>query len=44
MQCYHYASERSELPEKDGTYDHPIDALRYYYINRPSYATVPRMY
>jgi hypothetical protein len=23
-----------ELPKKDGTHDHPIDALRYFYVNR----------
>jgi hypothetical protein len=37
MQCYHYPdSARSapgELPLKDGLYDHPIDALRYFFIN-----------
>ena len=37
MQCYHYpdTSSRypSELPEKDGIYDHPIDALRYFFAN-----------
>ena len=37
MQCYHYpdAGRRypSELPEKDGVYDHPIDALRYFFAN-----------
>lgn len=38
MQCYHYAditsiSANSELPFKDGVYDHPIDALRYFFVN-----------
>ena len=34
MQCYHYPeSGETELPEKDGVYDHPIDALRYFLIN-----------
>jgi len=38
MRCYHYpdnssASAGSELPEKDGVYDHPIDALRYFFVN-----------
>ena len=37
MQCYHYAdssrSASNELPLKDGIYDHPIDALRYFFIN-----------
>jgi len=37
MQCYHYPDHAThapgELPLKDGTYDHPIDALRYFFIN-----------
>jgi len=36
MQCYHYpdsAGPGAELPQKDGVYDHPIDALRYFFIN-----------
>jgi len=34
MQCYHYPeSGERELPEKDGVYDHPIDALRYFLVN-----------
>jgi hypothetical protein len=34
MQCYHYPSRGSEeLPLKDGIYDHPIDALRYFFVN-----------
>jgi hypothetical protein len=36
MQCYHYPESPevpSELPLKDGVYDHPIDALRYFFIN-----------
>jgi hypothetical protein len=48
MQCYHYPQSGStpgELPQKDGLYDHPIDALRYFFINhnRPT-KTVTRMY
>jgi Terminase RNaseH-like domain len=33
--CYHYpdAPMQKELPLKDGVYDHPIDALRYFFIN-----------
>jgi len=35
MQCYHYPdfakAEMSELPTKDGVYDHYIDALRYFF-------------
>ncbi len=36
MECYHYreSSAPGELPFKDGLYDHPIDALRYFFINR----------
>ncbi len=34
----HYARDAhgrlSEFPEKDGVHDHPIDALRYFFINR----------
>jgi len=37
MQCYHYPETASaaaaELPLKDGLYDHPIDALRYFFVN-----------
>lgn len=44
MQCYHYATDRSELPDKDGTHDHPIDALRYYYVNGQAHATTTRTY
>jgi hypothetical protein len=35
LECYHYADSSShEIPLKDGVYDHPIDALRYYFVNR----------
>jgi hypothetical protein len=38
LQCYHYpemgtAAAGGELPLKDGLYDHPIDALRYFFVN-----------
>jgi len=36
MQCYHYPESgrtAAELPLKDGVYDHPIDALRYFFVN-----------
>jgi hypothetical protein len=33
MQCYHYPDAGGELPEKDGVHDHPIDALRYFFVN-----------
>jgi hypothetical protein len=34
MQCYHYpdrTGDVAEVPLKDGVYDHPIDALRYFF-------------
>ncbi len=37
MRCYHYPDSGSgmkgELPFKDGVHDHPIDALRYFFVN-----------
>ncbi|MFH1370499.1 MAG: hypothetical protein ABII09_04355 [Planctomycetota bacterium] len=35
LTCYHYPDSPcgDELPLKDGVYDHPIDALRYFFIN-----------
>jgi hypothetical protein len=41
MQCYHYPATgpADELPLKDGIYDHPIDALRYFFINYNSSST-----
>jgi hypothetical protein len=48
MQCYHYPDSgraaAGELPLKDGLYDHPIDALRYFFVshNRPDQATTRR--
>lgn len=48
MQCYHYPESGSaaagELPQKDGVYDHPIDALRYFFVNyqRSTKVTVRR--
>ncbi len=48
MQCYHYpesGSAAGELPLKDGLYDHPIDALRYFFINyKHSPKTTTRLY
>jgi len=40
MQCYHYppSGHIDELPLKDGIYDHPIDALRYFFVNYNSSA------
>jgi len=36
MECYHYPESAAprELPQKDGLYDHPIDALRYFFVNQ----------
>jgi len=48
LQCYHYPdggqASQGELPLKDGLYDHPIDALRYFFINHqhPRQATTRR--
>jgi len=37
MRCYHYqdcsGGFKSELPLKDGLYDHHIDAFRYFFVN-----------
>jgi hypothetical protein len=35
LTCYHYPDSPAidELPFKDGVYDHPIDALRYFFVN-----------
>lgn len=35
MECYRYpeGGKAGELPLKDGLYDHPIDALRYFFVN-----------
>ncbi len=48
MECYHYPESGGapgELPQKDGLYDHPIDALRYFFVNhaRPA-KTATRRY
>ena len=48
MESYHYPDSRSnsnELPLKDGVYDHPIDALRYFFVNQAKPAkTTSRRY
>ncbi len=48
MQCYHYphtGTAPGELPLKDGLYDHPIDALRYFFVNyNQSAKTKTRLY
>jgi hypothetical protein len=48
MQCYHYPDSgraaSGELPLKDGLYDHPIGALRYFFANyhHPTLTTARR--
>jgi len=47
MQCYRYPenSRASELPLKDGLHDHPIDALRYFFVNhKHTGKTTSRLY
>lgn len=49
MQCYHYPDDGraspGELPFKDGVHDHPIDALRYFFVNTQTGAkTTTRRY
>jgi len=49
LECYHYpetANAPGELPQKDGLYDHPVDALRYFFVNhaRGSGKIVTRSY
>ncbi|MHC5061617.1 MAG: hypothetical protein ACYTFK_11115 [Planctomycetota bacterium] len=48
MQCYHYPDNVSgsdaELPLKDGVYDHPIDALRYFFCGLANAKTTSRRY
>ena len=47
LRCYHYPESATpdELPLKDGIYDHPIDALRYFFINHNhSKSAVSRRY
>jgi hypothetical protein len=51
LECYHYPDsggrnrQKGELPAKDGVYDHPIDALRYFFVNyKRSTKVVTRQY
>ena len=44
LECYHYKSEQSELPHKDGKNDHAVDALRYFFVNNQSYEVKSRRY
>lgn len=42
LQSYHYAEGGGENPVKDGVSDHALDALRYFFINRPRWGTMRR--
>ncbi len=47
MQCYHYTDrtgDGAEVPLKDGVYDHPIDALRYFFAGYTTAKTTTRRY
>ncbi|MBN1796280.1 MAG: hypothetical protein JW804_06375 [Sedimentisphaerales bacterium] len=47
LRCYHYpetSGNPTELPLKDGIYDHPIDALRYFFINQKEEKIKSRRY
>ncbi|HIJ66902.1 MAG TPA: hypothetical protein HPP87_01060 [Planctomycetes bacterium] len=49
LQCYHYpdtatSGPDAELPLKDGVYDHPIDALRYFFSGLATAKTTSRRY
>jgi phage terminase large subunit len=46
LRCYHYpeSSSPDELPVKDGIYDHPIDALRYFFVNHKQNHLISRQY
>ena len=49
LRCYHYPDGHcrngGEMPLKDGVYDHAIDALRYYFVNKcRRRKTVSRVY
>ena len=48
LRCYHYpetpAGPNHELPLKDGIYDHPIDALRYFMVNHKKSPPTSRRY
>ncbi len=44
MRGYRYADGGSEVPIKDGTHDHVMDALRYFFVNRHGYGLAGRAY
>ena len=33
LRCYHYPNAHDETPVKDNIHDHPMDALRYHFVN-----------
>ncbi len=44
LQSLRYQSATSELPLKDGVHDHPIDALRYFFVNMREHHVTHRDY
>ena len=44
LQSYRYGERKSEIPLKDGVHDHPIDALRYFFVNHATTAASSRLY
>ncbi len=44
LKQYRYPDGGGEVPVKDGEHDHPIDALRYYYVNRKASGATTRSY
>lgn len=44
MQAYRYPERGGEVPVKDGEHDHPVDALRYHYVNHGKAKLTPRGY
>ncbi len=44
LEGYHYKDNRSELPHKDGTHDHAVDALRYFFVNAQATPMKTRRY
>jgi hypothetical protein len=44
LRSYRYPDSGGELPLKDGEHDHPIDALRYHFVNREAAPMTSRSY
>jgi hypothetical protein len=44
LEGYHYQPGTSELPHKDGTHDHAVDALRYFFVNAQKLPLTTRRY